>query len=133
MIISFKFFDKENWSLHATYLTALILLIFKMGFKSINSLKILVFSSIISMITPDTQLLTKLIFVFFLCLLLWNKNEFFIGTLLAIVSVSITHFIPIDNKLNKLSNKNFLIKYSNIFLIALWFVFISYKIFNIIF
>jgi hypothetical protein len=132
MIISFKFFDKEKWSLHATFITLIILIIFKLGFKSINKLNILILASIISMITPDTNLLTKLIFVFFLCLLSWNKKEFIIGTTLALLSVIVTYYIPINNPITQLSINNIFIKYTNIVFIILWFLLISYKIIKLL-
>ena len=128
MLVSFRFFDKENWSLYATLLTIVILVIFKLGFKSINKLNILVFASLISMITPDTNLLHKLIFVFFMCLICWDKKDFLIGTVLALIASIITFYIPENNTITQTIQNNKLIKYSNIVVLILWFALIGYKI-----
>jgi len=128
MIVSFRFFDKYTWSLYATIISAIVLFIFKLGFSSINKLNILVLSSIISMITPETNLLSKLIFVFFLCLICWDKKDFVIGTILALISSIITYYISTDNIIIKKIENNILIKYTNIVIIFLWFILISYKI-----
>ena len=80
------------------------------------------------MITPETNLLSKLIFVFFLCLICWDKKDFVIGTILALISSIITYYISIDNIIIKKIENNILIKYTNIVIIFLWFILISYKI-----
>ena len=128
MLVSFRFFDKEEWSIHTTILTIISLVIFRLGFKSINKLNILVFASLISMITPETNLLYKLLFVFFMCLICWNKKDFLIGTVLALIASIITFYIPENNTINQTIQNNKLIKYSNIIVLILWFTLIGYKI-----
>ena len=61
MIVSFKFFDKDKWSVHATLLTVIILMIYRLGIKNIIQLKLLVLASLIAMI--QAKLLPKLISV----------------------------------------------------------------------
>jgi hypothetical protein len=128
MLVSFRFFDKEEWSIHTTILTIISLVIFRLGFKNINKLNILVFASLISMITPETNLLYKLLFVFFMCLMCWNKKDFLIGTVLALIASIITFYIPENNTINQTIQNNKLIKYSNVIVLILWFALIGYKI-----
>ena len=132
MLVSFRFFDKESWSIHATVLSAIILIIFRLGFKNINKLNVLVFASIISMITPDISLLNKVIFVFFMCMICWSKKNFIKGTILALIASVITYYIPEKNIVNDVIQNNNLIKYSSIIVIVIWFLLIGYHIINYI-
>jgi hypothetical protein len=122
MIISFKFFDKEEWSVHATLLTIIILIIYRAGIKNIMQLKLLVLASLIAMI--QGELLPKLIFTFFLCLLVWNKNEFILGTILSLIASIVTYYIPSNNIITNTINNNKILKYITFICIAIWFVLI---------
>ena len=122
------FFDKVEWSLFATLQTLIILLIFKLGI-SINQLHVLVFASILSMMKGD--LLSKLIYSFFLSLMVWkDKKEFMIATILTLLSVVVTHFIKQNNKLYKLFTNNIILKNILIIAIAIWMFYIPYLLYK---
>jgi hypothetical protein len=122
MIISFKFFDKEEWSVHATLLTVIILIIYRAGIKNIMQLKLLVLASLIAMI--QGELLPKLIFTFFLCLLVWNNKDFLLGTTLSLIAAIVTYYIPLNNIITNTINNNTILKYITFAFIALWFILI---------
>ena len=89
MKITNIFFDKNEWSIYATIQTLIIIIIMKIGIKNIN-LRFLVLSSLIAMIKGE--LLPKLIYVFFLCLLTWsNDKSFFQNTFYTILAAIILY------------------------------------------
>lgn len=126
MKVSFRFFDKEEWSIYTLLLSIIIIIIFALGYRYINifQLKILVLMSLIAMIEAD--LLPKLIFIFFMCMICFNKDEFIIGTILALVSGLITYYIPRKNVIVQLFNNNIILKYIFRFIIFLWFLIVIY-------
>ena len=128
MKVSHHFFDKVNWSLFATLQTLIILIIFKIGIP-INQLHVLVFASILSMMKG--KLLPKLIYTFFLCLMVWKDNkEFIVATILSIVSVIITHYIKENNKIYSFIKQNSYLKFIVIIAIAIWMIYIPYLLYK---
>lgn len=125
MFVSFRFFDKEFWSVFATLQSILILTIFYFTVH-LNKLETLVFASLIAML--QGHLIPKLVFTFFLSLIVWDKNEFYSGTLATILSVVITHYIDYNNSLHKLFYNNFLLVNLLRLSIILWFIYIIYLI-----
>ena len=128
MKITNIFFDKNEWSIYATIQTLIIIIIMKIGIKNIN-LRFLVLSSLIAMIKGE--LLPKLIYVFFLCLLTWsNDKSFFQNTFYTILAALIVNYIPYNNKIHKLFSKNTylrLLLFSSIFL---WFIYILFLLYR---
>lgn len=119
---TFTFFDKEIFSIYATFYTIIpIFLLFL--FKKIN-LQTLVLSSIISMMSG--KIIDKIIFTIFLCLLIINKKNYKEVIPIFIISVIINHYISQNIIFSKkiIQNKCFL----NIFrfIIFIWFLYISY-------
>lgn len=119
---TFTFFDKEIFSIYATFYTIIpIFLLFL--FKKIN-LQTLVLSSIISMMSG--KIIDKIIFTIFLCLLIINKKNYKEVIPIFIISVIINHYISQKIIFSKkiIQNKCFL----NIFrfIIFIWFLYISY-------
>ena len=127
MITQFRFFDKEPWSIYATLQTIVILLIFKMGFN-IFTLKILVLSSLISMMQGN--LLPRLIFAFFLSLLVWEPEDILLGAFLTVISALITYYIPYDNVIHRLFLDNSILNYILKASIIIWFIVIVYLMFK---
>tara|TARA_Y100000768_G_C23828798_1_gene610278 strand:- start:24 stop:428 length:405 start_codon:yes stop_codon:yes gene_type:complete len=125
MLVNFRFFDKEMWSVFATLQSVIILVIFYLG-VNLNKLETLVFASLIAMLQGD--LLPKLIFTFFLSLIVWDKKEFFSGVLVTILSVIITHCIDYNNVVHKLFYDNLLLINLVRLSITLWFIYIIYLI-----
>ena len=125
MKIVSQFFDKENWSLYATLQTIVILSIMKLGKIHINKLNILVFASLLAMMRGD--LLPKLIYTFFMCLLVWgNKKQFVKLSIITIISVLIIHFIKKNNKIYQFLIQNKITKIVLIVSIILWMIYIPY-------
>jgi len=127
MIVSFKFFDNQKWSLYATMISLINLIIFYIGFyligvPSFYSLNTLVFISLLAMISG--KLLPKLIFVFFLCMICWNEHEFLMGTILALICIIISHYIPRNNIIMNYIENNIIIKNIIILSIVIWFIII---------
>ena len=125
MLVSFRFFDKELWSVFATLQSMIILIIFYFTVH-LNKLETLVFASLIAMLQGN--LIPKLIFTFFLSLIVWDKKEFYSGSLATILSVVITHYIEYENSLHKVFYNNFLLINLVRLSIAAWFIYIIYLI-----
>ena len=125
MLVSFRFFDKELWSVFATLQSIIILIIFYFTVY-LNKLETLVFASLIAMLQGN--LIPKLIFTFFLSLIVWDKKEFYSGSLATILSVVITHYIDYENNLHKVFYNNFLLINLVRLSIAAWFIYIIYLI-----
>lgn len=126
MKVSFTFLDKEEWSFFATLNTIVILIIMKLG-MDINSLKPLVFASLISML--EGELLSKLIFISFLCIVVWsNQNDFLKVSMFSLLACFVVHFIKQDNKVNKIVKKNKLLKILLRIAISLWMIYVSYLV-----
>ena len=120
MIISFKFFDKEEWSLYATLQTLIILIIYYIGLGNINNISLLTLSSLIAMMEGD--LLSKLIFSFFLSMLIWKDKKLILGTILTLLSTYITTIIPRNNKIYNYILNNIYLKNLIKFSIIGWFI-----------
>ena len=119
---TFTFFDKEIFSIYATFYTIIpIFLLFL--FKKIN-LQTLVLSSIISMMSG--KIIDKIIFTIFLCLLIINKKNYKEVIPIFIISVIINHYISQNIIFSKkiIQNKCFLNVFR--FIIFIWFLYISY-------
>lgn len=125
MLVSFRFFDKELWSVFATLQSMIILTIFYFTVY-LNKLETLVFASLIAMLQGN--LIPKLIFTFFLSLIVWDKKEFYSGSLATILSVVITHYIDYENSLHKLFYNNILLINLVRLSITAWFIYIIYLI-----
>ena len=127
MKIQFRFFDKEEWSIFATLQTIIILAIYRLGFKKFD-LKLLVLSSLIAMMQGD--MIPRVIFAFFLSLIVWSKDEYLIGTVLTVLAAGITGLIPQNNPVHNLFMKNQVLKYSLLLCVLIWFGVISYMIYE---
>ena len=121
MITQFRFFDKEPWSIYATLQTIIVLGILKFGFN-IFTLKILVLSSLISMMQGN--LLPRLIFAFFMSLLVWEPEQFILGSFLTVLAALITYFIPYNNVIHRLFIDNKILNYILKASIVIWFIII---------
>ena len=125
MKVSFKFFDKDDrWSIHATLLSVIILIVYLLGLKNILKLKILVFATLISMIQAD--LWPKMIFIFFMCMICWNKDEFVLGTSLSLLAGILVHYIPENNFLVDAFMNNKILYYFFYTVIVLWFIVVGH-------
>ena len=133
MFISFRFFDKKEWSIYATIQTIIILILFYPFFN--YTLEILTLASIISMI--DGDLFAKIIFIFFLCILtFWRErenNKFWINSLIVCIVTLIMDKIPINNKIYKFIEKSNIIKAFLFIGIFIWMFYFSYKLISILF
>lgn len=128
MEIKIKFFDKLDWSIYATLQTIIVLLILKLKIKNIINIKILVLSSLISMM--EGKLLPKLIYTFFLCLLVHDKKEFINNTIITLLACLIINYINKDNPIYNLFFENKVMKNLLILAIGLWMIYIPYLLYK---
>ena len=130
MKVSFTFLDKEEWSFFATLNTIVILIIMSFG-MNINKLKPLVFASLISML--QGPLLAKIIFTFFLCMVVWGgQNNFIKASLFTLLACLVVHFIKKENKINQYVQRSKLLKMILRIAIAVWMIYVSYLLFKIL-
>lgn len=128
MKISFKFLDKEEWSMYGTINTlipflSLLILRQKINFKN------MIFSSIICMM--EGNLLPKILFTGFLNFMTMENNEnWVIQSIIYVLSVIIIHHIPYNNPLHQFVYKNNIVKYIFIIAILVWMYFIFKDIFD---
>ena len=124
MIVSFKFFDKEEWSLYATLQTLIPLIIYYLGFGNINNIPLLTLSSLITMM--QGELLSKLIFSFFLSMLIWKDKKLILGSILTLLATYITSIIPRNNKIyNYILNNKYLKNLIKLSIICWFIVFVK--------
>ena len=127
MIVNFRFFDKEEWSIYATCNTIIFLIIYAL-FKMLN-LKILVLSSLFAMLSGE--LIPKMIFSSFLSLLVWNGYQLLNGILITLFLIFITSqkiYIKNIKQISKYITNNIFLKNIVRLLIILWFILIIYLI-----
>ena len=130
MKVSFTFLDKEEWSFFATLNTIVILVIMSFG-MNVNKLKPLVFASLLSML--QGPLLAKLIFTFFLCMVVWGgQNNFIKASIVTLLACLVVHFIKKENKVNQYVQQNKVVKMGLRVAIALWMIYVSYLLFKIL-
>jgi len=128
MKINFKFFFKEEWSMYATLNTIIPFLLLLITKQKIN-LKNIIFSSIVNMMEGD--LLPKILFTGFLNFMTMKNNiNWVIQSIIYVLSVFISHFIPYNNPVHKFVYKNEFVKYIFIITIVIWMLFISEEIFD---
>jgi len=127
MKLTFKFLEKEEWSMFGT-LNTFIPLILTIITKQKVDLKNMILSSVISMM--DGNLLPKILFTGFMNFMLMEETKnWVIQSFIYVVSVIIIHQIKYNNFIHKFSYQNEFIKSILILLIILWMI----RIFDIIF
>jgi len=114
MKITSRFFDTNDWSLYATLQTLYIIIIMRMGMEF--DIKMLALASIIFLM--EGSRVSKLIYVFFLCLITWPGDDFIRKTAFTILATLITSYILYDNKIHKLFIKNVYIR--NLLWLCIW-------------
>ena len=126
MIITSRFFDVEEWSMYATLQTIIILSIMKIGFP-INNLKVLVLSSMLAFMSGD--LLPRLIYTFFLCMLVWSDfgwKKSIRYTIFTLLGVLVVYFIKKSNSIYSRIYKEEILKNVLRIGIILWMCYIPY-------
>jgi hypothetical protein len=125
MKISFKFLDKEKWSIYATLNTIIPFLAMILTKQKIN-LEIMVFSSIICMM--EGKLIPKILFSGFLNFLVMKKDiKWIVRSLIYVISIIIIHNIKYNNSIHLLAYKY---KIFVIIAIIIWMIYIFKFIFN---
>lgn len=126
MKLTFKFLDKEEWSIYATINVAIILLLFLVTGQKIN-VESLVFMSLLGMM--EGPILEKIIFIGFLNFLVYKPNyNWIIRSILYIIAIVLINYIPYNNIVQKTIENNMV--FLNIFrgIVGVWMVYILYKI-----
>ena len=126
MKLTFKFLDKEEWSIYATINVAVILLLFLVTRQKIN-VQSLVFMSLLGMM--EGPLLEKIIFTGFLNFLVYQPNyNWIIRSILYIIAIVLINYIPYNNIVQETIENNMV--FLNIFrgIVGVWMVYILYKI-----
>ena len=127
MKLTFKFLEKEEWSMFGT-LNTFIPLILTIITKQKVDLKNMILSSVICMM--DGDLLPKILFTGFMNFMLMEETKnWVIQSFIYVVSVIIIHQIKYNNFIHKLGYQNEILKTILSLLIVIWMV----RIFDIIF
>ena len=131
MLLKLKFFDEENWSAVATVKTIVALIVlWALGISLLPS--VLVFSTILAMMY-DSDLLTKLIFTFFLCMMLSLDSrrgvDFFNFTGPFIVAALVLHALRDNEKIKDISEVK-VVRFLLFAAVAVWMIYFSLLIFN---
>ena len=130
MKLIFKFFDEEKWSIHATLQTIIIIFILKLGGIKKVDLNFLVLSSLIAMM-PEGELISRIIFTYFLSILTWSNSKYFLrNTILTVIATIITGLIPYNNLFHKLAMSNNIIKYSLWLSVFIWMLIVLLLVLN---
>lgn len=127
MKLTFKFLEKEEWSMFGT-LNTFIPLILTIITKQKVDLKNMILSSVICMM--DGDLLPKILFTGFMNFMLMEETKkWVIQSFIYVVSVIIIHQIKYNNFIHKLGYQNEILKTILSLLIVIWMA----RIFDIIF
>jgi hypothetical protein len=122
MLVNFRFFDKESWSIYATLNVIIPLIAFKICNLNINS-QSMIFMSILAMIQGD--LLPKIIMTGFLNFLVYEPNwTWVIRSIIYVFSIILFHYIPTEHSIHTFIKNNIIIKYSLFAIILVWMGFI---------
>jgi hypothetical protein len=109
MNLSFKFLDKEEWSIYGTLNTLIVLILLKISKNSFNY-QSLIFSSLIGMMNGD--LLPKILFTGFLNFLVMDcTKEWIYRSIIYVISVIIIHQVKYNNNIHKSFINNKLLLY----------------------
>ena len=109
MNLSFKFLDKEDWSIYGTLNTLIVLILLKISKNSFNY-QSLIFSSLIGMMNGD--LLPKILFTGFLNFLVMDcTKEWIYRSIIYVISVIIIHQVKYNNNIHKSFINNKLLLY----------------------
>jgi hypothetical protein len=128
MELTFRFFDKENWSFYAT-LNVLIPLFLFIIFNQRIDLQALIFMSLLGMMEGD--LLPKIIFTGFLNFLVYNpSNEWVIRSSIFVVSVYLMNLVKINNPIQKFVMNSEPLQWLLRILILLWMLYIFFIIYS---
>ena len=127
MKLTFKFLEKEEWSMFGT-LNTFIPLILTIITKQKVDLKNMILSSVICMM--DGDLLPKILFTGFMNFMLMKETKsWVIQSFIYVISVIIIHQIKYNNFIHKLGYQNEILKTILSLLIVIWMA----RIFDIIF
>jgi hypothetical protein len=101
MELTFKFLDKELWSIHGTMRTMIPFLILYL-LKMELDLGTLILISLTGMM-KSKDLIAKILFTGFLCFMIMNsKKEWILKSIIITLSVIISHNIKYKNKINRM-------------------------------
>ena len=126
MNISFRFFDKESWSIYGVHKTFLILMFFILLKVNLTP-TILIFMSLLAMM--EGQLFDKIIFTGFLNLLVYRGSyEWIYESILFVISIIAIHFVHQNNMFQHMFEKSILLLWVNRIASFLWMSYILYKI-----
>jgi len=126
MNLTFRFFDKETWSIYGVHKTFVILMIFILLRQNITA-STLILMSLLSMM--EGGLLEKILFTGFLVLLTSRPTlRWMLEGLLFVLSIILIHFIPQNNIIQHMfENSNVLLWVMRIASFG-WMSYILYKI-----
>jgi len=122
MKLTFKFFDKLEWSIYGTIcvlIPFLLLILFKIPLTSEN----LIFASLIGMMQGD--ILPRILFTGFLNFLVYKPTlEWIIQSSIFVISCILTYYIPFN--VHKVISQNDLLIILFRFVIISWMIYIFY-------
>ena len=101
MQVTLRFFSNERWSIRATVLTVLILIVV-FALRVRMSVQVLLAASLLAMLAPMSELGHKLVFSFFLCMLMHFTStrrpeswlSFWHTALAFALAVLLAHYVP---------------------------------------
>tara|TARA_B100001250_G_C19248261_1_gene549539 strand:- start:155 stop:565 length:411 start_codon:yes stop_codon:yes gene_type:complete len=129
MELTFKFLDKELWSIHGTMRTMIPFLILYF-LKMELDLSTLILISLTGMM-KSKDLIAKILFTGFLCFMIMNSDkEWILKSIIITLSVIISHNIKYKNKINRMILKNSEQKWLFRITVLVWMIKIMYLILN---
>lgn len=126
MELIFKFFDKEDWSVHGTLRTVIPFIILIIARLKLDALT-LIFISLMGMMKGG--IVPKVLFVGFLNFLVFEPTkEWIMKSIIYVISIILMDFVKYGNRVEKyiLNNRTLMILFR--VLIAVWIGYILYLI-----
>lgn len=126
MNLTFRFFDKETWSIYGVHKTFIILMLFILTKRQLTTTN-LILMSLLSMM--EGGLIEKILFTGFLVLMVSQPTlDWIIEGILFVLSIVLIHFMPQDNKVQHMFETNNILLWVMRISSFLWMSYIIFKI-----
>jgi len=126
MNLTFRFFDKETWSIYGVHKTFIILMLFILTKRQLTTTN-LILMSLLSMM--EVGLIEKILFPGFLVLMVSQPTlDWIIEGILFVLSIVLIHFMPQDNKVQHMFETNNILLWVMRISSFLWMSYITFKI-----
>lgn len=126
MNLTFRFFDKETWSIYGVHKTFVILMLFILLKRPLTTTNLILMSLLAMM---EGGLLEKVLFTGFLALMVSQPTlDWVLESILFVVSIVFIHYIPQNNPIQRMFETTDILLWVMRIASFLWMSYIVFKI-----